>query len=102
LRIPTEVFRSEIAKRIYPDKQENEITKSLISELHNSKKMRILEWTQISESIESEDNNRAYIDQVENEFYCSAYNCICTIIRKTQTKEEIFVRFLFITDRKKG
>lgn len=101
MRIPTEIFRGEIVKRIYPDKQDNEITKSLITELHNAKKMKILEWIPITEKIKSEDNNQEYINLVENLFYCSAYNCMCTIIRKTQTKDDLFVRFLFYTDRKK-
>lgn len=102
LRFPTDMLKVEIHKKLFgPNSQGNEITKNFIVILHSSKSKRILDWEVISDNIKSEDINEEYIDRTENRFYCSAYNCLCSLIRKTQTKEVNFVNFLFQTFRDK-
>jgi len=98
------MLKVEIHKRIFGEKsQGNELTKIFILELHNAKRMKILDWETICIHLnkKSDEINQKYFNKVENNYYCSAYNCLCNLIRKTQTKDEVFVKFLFQTFREK-
>ena len=48
------------------------------------------------------DNRQEYIYVVFNNYYCAAYNCLCALIKLTQTKIEVYNNFLFSTFRDKG
>ena len=76
-----------------------EITKVLIGELHNAKRHQIEQWEMITTNINlsqySKEDANDYINKVENRYYCSAYNCLCALIKLTQTKVEIFNKFFF-------
>jgi hypothetical protein len=98
------MLKVEIHKKIFGDKsQGNELTKIFILELHNAKRMKILDWEIICINLfkKTEELDQKYLNSVENKYYCSAYNCLCNLIRKTQTKDDIFVKFLFQTFRDK-
>ena len=105
-RIPSEKFKGEIHKRLIGENSKgNEITKYLISQLHDSKKRQIPGWEEIAKNVqfsEYEQDREVYINKVENNYYCSAYNCLCSLIKLTQTKVEVFNKFLFTTLRENG
>ena len=101
-KIPSELFKNEIHHAIYGASSEGkEITKVLIGELHNAKRHQIEQWEMITTNINlsqySKEDANDYINKVENRYYCSAYNCLCALIKLTQTKVEIFNKFLFTT-----
>ncbi len=101
-RFPVEILKNDIHKKIYGENsQGNELTKILILELHNSKRMRIPDWDIIINNIKIEDNDNKYVHLIENRFYSEAYNSLASLIKLTQTKEEIYVKFLFQTFRDK-
>ena len=98
------MIKVEIHKKLFGESAiGNEMTKILIVELHNSKKSKIPDYDVIVNNINlTEDKIEVYIKYVENKFYCLSYNCLSAIIKNTQTKEEIFTKFLFQTFREKG
>jgi hypothetical protein len=63
--------------------------------------MKIPDWDVIIKDVKIEDSEPTYVHKVENRFYSEAYNCLASLIKLTQTKEEIFVKFLFQTFRDK-
>ena len=98
------MLKIEIHKAIFGEgSQGNEMTKILIVELHNSKKIKIPEFEIIVKNINlSEEKIEFYYKYVENKYYCYSYNCLAALIKSTQTKEDIFSKFLFQTFREKG
>lgn len=99
------MLKVEIHKKIFGESSlGNEMTKILIVELHNSKKTKIHDYDIIVNNINLNDEDKIvlYFKSVENKYYCYAYNCLATLIKNTQTKEEIFTKFLFQTFRDKG
>ena len=54
LRLPSEMLKLEIHKKLFGENsQGNELTKIFILELHNAKRMKILDWEIIIENIKS-------------------------------------------------
>jgi DNA-dependent protein kinase catalytic subunit len=99
-RLPVDLFKNDIHKAIYKEKsQGNNISKFLVVELHFSKSKKIPDWEVITKHLKIEDSDEKYMDVVENRFHCEAYNCLSSLIKLTQTKEEIFYKFLFHTNR---
>ena len=103
-RIPTDMLKVEIHKQLFGvNSQGNEMTKILIVELHNTKKIKIYDYDIIVNNLNlNEEKIEYYFRAVENKYYCHSYNCLATLIKNTQTKEEIFTKFLFQTFRDKG
>jgi hypothetical protein len=98
-RINSDVFKNKIHQAIYgSDSKGNEITKFLIGELHNSKRKEIQNWNDIITNIHLNESEK-YVLKIENNFYCAAYNCLCSLICLTQSKVEIYNKFLFVTFR---
>jgi hypothetical protein len=96
------MLKNEIHKKLFGENsQGNELTKILILELHNVKRMKIPDWEVIIKNVKIEGNEPSYVHKVENRFYSEGYNCLASLIKLTQTKEEIFVKFLFQTFRDK-
>ena len=105
--INVDVFKNNIHRKICgPNSKGNEITKELIGQLHDSKRREINGHREIMEKVQfseyNSDNRTEYIHVVFNNYYCSAYNCLCSLIKLTQTKVEVYNNFLFSTFRDKG
>ena len=105
--INVDVFKNNIHRKICgPNSKGNEITKELIGQLHDSKRREINGSKEIAEKVQfseyNSDNKTEYIHIVFNNYYCSAYNCLCSLIKLTQTKIEVYNNFLFSTFRDKG
>jgi hypothetical protein len=98
------MLKVEIHKTLFgQNSQGNEMTKILIIELHNTKKMKIPDYDIIVKNLNfNEEKPEIYFKYVENRYYCHSYNCLATLIKNTQTKEEIFTKFLFQTFKEKG
>jgi hypothetical protein len=39
---------------------------------------------------------------VQRQYICAAYSCLTSVIMSTQTKENLFSQFLFVTNRERG
>ena len=105
--INVDVFKNNIHRKICgPNSKGNEITKELIGQLHDSKRREINGYKEIAEKVQfseyNSENRAEYITVVFNNYYCSAYNCLCSLIKLTQTKIEVYNNFLFSTFRDKG
>ena len=105
--INVDVFKNNIHRKICgPNSKGNEITKELIGQLHDSKRREINGYKEIAEKVQfseyNSENRTEYIHIVFNNYYCSAYNCLCSLIKLTQTKMEVYNNFLFSTFRDKG
>jgi hypothetical protein len=102
-RLPSEMVKDEITKRLFnSNAQGNELTKILILELHNAKRTKIPDFDLITKNIKLEELDEAYNNKVENRFYCNAYCSLAALIKCTQTKDDVFVKFLFQTIRDKN
>ena len=105
--INVDAFKNNIHRKICgPNTKGNEITKELIGQLHDSKRREINGSKDIAEKVQfseyNQENKTEYIQIVFNNYYCSAYNCLCSLIKLTQTKVEVYNNFLFSTFRDKG
>jgi len=63
--------------------------------------MKIPGFEFMIKNIKFEDSDEKYFIDVENKYYCEAYISLAALIRATQTKEDIFTKFLFQTFRDK-
>ena len=105
--INVDAFKNNIHRKICgPNSKGNEITKELIGQLHESKRREISGYKEIADKVQfseyNSDNRQEYIYVVFNNYYCAAYNCLCALIKLTQTKIEVYNNFLFSTFRDKG
>ena len=105
--ISVDEFKNNIHRKLLgPNSKGNEITKELIGQLHESKRREIIGYKEIADKVQfseyNSDNRQEYIYVVFNNYYCSAYNCLCSLIKLTQTKIEVYNNFLFSTFRDKG
>ena len=100
-KVPTDVFKQEIHKRIIgEDTKNNEITRKLVMLCHNSKKARHPQQNEIRGDYPNNTAKREIIDKEFINFYRSAYNCLGSLLLKTQTKIGPFIQFLLTKSKK--
>ena len=106
-RLPSETIKTEVHKRIYGlESPGNEITKVLIQAYNQVKKGAIICGGPIEgfvhhykDQLQTDFKSLNSPQQVERQYICSAYSCLCAVIMTTQTKENLFSQYLFITSR---
>lgn len=98
--IDSEMFKGYVHHKIFgEDSKGNEATRFFIGVLHQSVRNRIPHWDQIANGVRfseySGEDTKMFINKSENRYYCTAYNCLCSLIKLTQVKLGVFNKFLF-------
>ena len=87
-----------------PNTQKNEITKKLIVLYNNTRLIKRKEMIDsVKLQIEKErKENLEFATRIINDYYCSAYSCLVSVLMNTQTKESPLTKHLLTSDPSKN
>mmetsp|Transcript_20541 Transcript_20541/g.17951 ORF Transcript_20541/g.17951 Transcript_20541/m.17951 type:complete len:149 (+) Transcript_20541:991-1437(+) len=98
-RLPADVLKNKISKRIYGESSNNELHKKLILPLHEGKSKPLINKDYL---LNHEMNKKYPIEPFMREYHSMCFNALAEIIKGTQTKEGPFNTFLMHVAREKG
>ena len=114
-RLEQEIIKSDLHKYLYGGStQGNELTKFLISSCNAAKKQQfagykgVQTWLEVQEKQDEGSSNyfvgikKVTAHSIQVFYSSSAYSCMCSVISKTQSKENVFTQYLFQVNRDKS
>ena len=96
-RLDPEIVKTQITKKLYGQTcKGNELTTYLIVTASKAKSIAIDGFLSTARgAIESEIPILNSPEQIQRRFTCAAYNLLCSVILKTQSKQNLFCNYLF-------
>lgn len=103
-QLSVQKIKAEVHTHLYGPKTEgNELTKHLITiahEIKSSPKKQLQK--ELYQHMDYFDINECVMREIIRDYFSEAYNCLAQVLMRTQTKEHLFVQYLFNSRRDKG